>query len=144
MHLPITSRIILIRDKLNSTAKDELKKNSVLEIILNEKIKNYYTSYKIYIFSILTSILFYKFIGIIGVYVFSLLFLMTFINQKCLEYRIFKGYYGNNPSEVAEFVKFIDSHSDKNDFNGSNGLKDIYPIISKDEKTVVYGEGVAV
>lgn len=140
--LPLTARIVLIRDTLNTTSKEDLKKNSILEIILEDKIKNYSKAYNLSFFSIIASCIFYNYldVGFISIIFFVFLTLMTFINQKCLEYRIFKGYYGNNASEVKEFIKYINMHSDKNDFNGSNGLKDIFPK-PIEEKTVVYGEG---
>lgn len=55
------------------------------------------------------------------------LLLALFVNQKVLEYRIKKGFYGTNEFEAREVLKFILEHADKSSFSDGQGLKDIMP-----------------
>ncbi len=50
------------------------------------------------------------------------------IDQKLINYRIQKGWYGKNEFEAKEIINYIISHSNKDDFNDSGGLKKVIPL----------------
>ena len=58
----------------------------------------------------------------------SLLLLCIHADQQLIDYRIKKGWYGKNEYETKEIINFIISHSNKDDFNDSGGLKRVIPL----------------
>lgn len=135
--------------RLSSVDKESVKSNSIIELMLGRKIRNYIKSYK---FSILFIAIFtfihYKFPDIpgteIGIAVPIIILLATLINQKIVEYRIFNGLYGNNQSEIRELIEFIENHSNPNDFTDGDGLKKLHPSFSKNENVKIFQSGVIV
>lgn len=69
-------------------------------------------------------------------FVISAFFLVVFINEKSLGYRIKHGLYGSNEYEAREILTFILNHADKTDFTSGSGLRNIIPAPEADH---VYG-----
>ncbi|MBE4467420.1 hypothetical protein HJ014_22615 [Vibrio parahaemolyticus] len=55
----------------------------------------------------------------------AFLLLAVFVDQKLMEFRVRKGWYGSNEVETRELIEFITLHSDKDDFNDGSGAKRI-------------------
>lgn len=58
----------------------------------------------------------------------SILMLCIHLDQKLIDYRVRNGWYGKNEFEAKEIINFIISHSNKDDFNDSGGLKRVIPL----------------
>lgn len=107
-----------------------IDQNSVIGMLVGDKIKRDTKSY-IYIVSAfilaiaLPLVLNYE----INMWLLSFvlfLFSSLVLNQKTMEYRISKGFYGNNQYEAREIIGYIDSQSLDDDFTGFN-KKRIFP-----------------
>ncbi|MCR9415162.1 hypothetical protein WKI44_08840 [Vibrio alginolyticus] len=98
----------------------EIDKNTIIGMLVGEKIKKDTKSY-IYIFlSFLIAILL-PLTGVIEISYWLLAFLlfmfsMLALNQKVLEYRISNGLYGGNEYEAREIISYIENHSNPDDF----------------------------
>ena len=65
------------------------------------------------------------------------------LNQKVLDYRIKKGFYGTTAYEVKEIVEFVSEHSDKSDFTDSGQTKKLAPDSEEMPREVIlHGEVV--
>lgn len=103
--------------------------NSVIGMLVGDKIRKDMRSYMFIFFSAILSIVIPFFSNVEhNYYLISLLllmFLILFLNHKVLGYRISNGFYGNNQYEAREIIGFIDRSSD-NDFGGFD-KKDVFP-----------------
>lgn len=103
--------------------------NSVIGMLIGDKIKKDMRSYMFISFSTILSIVIPFFTNAEhNYYLISLLllmFLILFLNHKVLGYRISNGLYGNNQYEAREIIGFIEKYSD-NDFGGFD-KKDVFP-----------------
>lgn len=58
----------------------------------------------------------------------SVMILAIHLDQKLIDHRVRKGWYGKNEFEAKEIINFIVSHANKDDFNDSGGLKRVIPL----------------
>ncbi|MFA6899068.1 MAG: hypothetical protein WC256_02540 [Desulfurivibrionaceae bacterium] len=136
----------LIQSYLSSTDKKSIDRNTIVGIMLGKKIDKYTKSFTC-LFSglgvhLLLVVLKMQQLSLPMVGILFLFIGALSLNQKMLEYRIKRGYYGTNGYEVKEIVQFIQSHSDKSDFIDKNGIKKLLPAPEEKIETelVVYGE----
>ncbi|MBE3705193.1 hypothetical protein HJ207_21905 [Vibrio parahaemolyticus] len=111
-------------------AKDN-KKNTIVGVMLLEKAKKGTVQQAILISSIAVYVSSVWFMNS-DINQFVLLFLAflllaVFVDQKLMEFRVRKGWYGSNEFETRELIEFITLHSDKDDFNDGSGAKRIIP-----------------
>lgn len=118
-----------ISDAGEST-KDK-KTNTIVGVMLLEKAKKGAIQQLI----IILCVLFYTLIAwltesdinpLVLLFLFLLL-LAIFLDQKLMELRIRKGWYGSNEFETRELIEFISLHSNMDDFSDGNGAKRIIP-----------------
>lgn len=64
----------------------------------------------------------------------AITFALIHLNQKILEFRIRKGFYGKNEYEAREMVSFLLNHSDKTDFTNGDDLKKLFPVVKESER----------
>jgi hypothetical protein len=128
----LISAITKIHSKLNDVRPEEKKANTIVGMMLGEKVKK---ASKAQI-SLIACLLLHFILVLFSVVNFSsFLFvvisvgiLFIHIDQKLVDYRIRKGWYGKNEFEAKEIINFVLSHSNKDDFNDSGGLKRIIPL----------------
>jgi hypothetical protein len=129
--------------KLRSTVKfDESVSDTLIGTMLNRKAKIYTKSYISLIISmfgytgasLFTSLRFEPFLMYANVF----FLLVTFINQKTLEFRISKGFYGNDEYEIREMLRFIVENSNNSNYSGGTGLK---PFPAENIQNPVWVEG---
>jgi len=72
----------------------------------------------------------------------AIFFALIHINQKILEFRIEKGFYGKNEYEAREMVSFLLNHSDKTDFSDGDGLKKLFPKVKDSEQELEAFDGL--
>ncbi|OMO23054.1 MULTISPECIES: hypothetical protein [Vibrio] len=114
----------------DESAKDR-KANTIVGVMLLEKAKKGTIQQAILILAIVAH-LFIVWFTASDISQFVLLFLTVlllavFLDQKLIEFRIRKGWYGSNEFETRELIEFITLHSNKDDFNDGNGAKRIIP-----------------
>ncbi|HAT2715243.1 TPA: hypothetical protein ACSP71_003187 [Aeromonas hydrophila] len=114
----------------DGSAKDR-KANTIVGVMLLEKAKKGTIQQSILILAIVAH-LFIVWLTGSDISQFVLLFLAVlllavFVDQKLIEFRIRKGWYGSNEFETRELIEFITLHSNKDDFNDGNGAKRIIP-----------------
>ena len=136
----------LVQNYLSATDKKSIDRSTIVGIMLGKKISKYTKAFTC-LFAGLALHMILVLLNLQQVNLTLIGILLLFIsalslNQKMLEYRIKRGYYGTNGYEVKEIVQFIQEHSDKTDFIDKNGTKKLLPApeerIVKEE--VVYGE----
>lgn len=114
----------------NSVQKNNDNK-TIIGIMVDNRIKSTTKSYILLFLSLVVQLGFSYFTKeqingwLITIVVFLLAIL--FINQKMLEYRVKKGYYGATEYEAREIIEFILNHADKTDFTDNDGLKKLMP-----------------
>jgi amino acid permease len=141
----ITSVSALYRES-DDSSEEKKRSNTIAGVMLLERLKK---STKLQIILILCIVLnlLVSFLPTIDFSYFllavaSLLLLCIHADQQLIEYRIKKGWYGKNEYETKEIINFIISHSNKNDFNDSGGLKRVIPlpeVDSEPEKVSEFG-----
>ena len=138
-----------LNSKLTSFGATNVASSSILGIMLGKRMDTYGRAYSFLLAALglgaliqLTGLSESRLLlGIIA----PLFFLAALaLNQKLLEYRVNKGYFGSNASEAAEVIQFVKSHSDKSDFSDEDKMKKILPDTKLDEEKelIVYGGGV--
>ena len=126
--------------------KKNTDKTTIIGVMLDRKISVYNRSYMNISLGITIYAILYLFglIKEIDLYTISLSLMLVvtiLVNQKILEYRIKKGYYGDNLYEMKEIISFITEHSDKNDFSDGDKLKKVFPEL-EENKQKIFSEGV--
>ena len=128
----LISAISTLDAEFQEASAEKRKANSVVGVMLLDRLKR---STKIqinlilclavnFLLSLLPAIDFSYFL----LTLVSLLILAIHADQKLIDYRVKRGWYGKNEFEAREIINFIVSHSNKDDFNGSGGLKKIIPL----------------
>lgn len=128
----LISAITLIHSELNNTKAENRESNTIVGMMLGEKVKK---SSRAQI-SLIACLLLHFLLVLFSVVNFSsFLFsavsigiLLLHVDQKLISYRVKKGWYGKNEFEAKEIIDFILSHSNKDDFNDSGGLKRVIPL----------------
>lgn len=135
----------LLQNILSATDKSALDRSTIVGMLVGRKIKQDTKSYIYLLIGLLVHISLY-FFGVtdINIYLITgLIFLVgaLSVNQKITEYRIRKGYYGSTPYEVREIIKYIEEHSDPNDFSDGDGKKALFQDAeeSAEREEIVYG-----
>ncbi|KQA98058.1 hypothetical protein XV92_17645 [Vibrio metoecus] len=120
---------------VNSTLKNvmyndessEIDKNSIVGMLVGEKIKKDTKSYIFIMISTIISIVLPLLTNSdVNFWLISFLlslFSLLVLNQKLLEYRITNGFYGSNQYEAREIIGYIEQHSSDDDFTGFNDKK---------------------
>lgn len=105
----------------------EIDKNSIVGMLVGDKIRKDTKSYIFIIISLIISIA----LPLVANYEVNFwlisfllsLFSLLVLNQKVLEYRISNGFYGTNQYEAREIIGYIEQHSSGDDFNGFDDKK---------------------
>ncbi|EGQ7873374.1 hypothetical protein H8Q54_004261 [Vibrio parahaemolyticus] len=121
----------VIAKQIEESDSEDRKSNTIVGVMLLEKAKRGTIQQTVLFFCIIVHLFFGWIIGT-GVNYYALLFisillLAIFMDQKAMEYRVKKGWYGYNEFETRELIEFISIHSNKDDFNDSDGAKKIIP-----------------
>ncbi len=135
----------LLQNFLSATDRSAINRSTIVGMLVGKKMKEDTRSY-IYLFLALAVHLGTTLLGFVGfdIYITGFLIFMIAalaINQKALEYRIKHGLYGSTPYEVREIIKFIEEHTEKDDFNDREGRKKIFQdaIEETPKEVIVYG-----
>jgi hypothetical protein len=136
----------LIQRAVNSLSKQQLDENTIVGVMVRRRIKSYTSSYLFLLTTLVAYILSTILVSTslsnwFVLFIFSLIAALR-INQKVLEYRIRKGYYGSNEYEAREIIDFVLAHADKTDFIDGTGAKRLLPTAEIVEAANVYLEGV--
>lgn len=128
----LISAITKIHSELNDIRSEDKKSNTIVGMMLGEKVKKA-SKAQISLIGCLLLHLLLVFFSVVNFssflfVVISVGFLFIHIDQKLVDYRIRKGWYGKNEFEAKEIINFVLSHSKKDDFNNSDGLKRIIPL----------------
>jgi hypothetical protein len=120
-----TIRVIIITLAQNShIQKKEYPNLSIAKIMMNKNYKRSIYAKFILTFSLLL-ILFFRG-SIISIGLITFLMIVTIIADESIDYRIKKGFYGNNEYEARQIIEFILNNSDHIDFtDGKGGMKRI-------------------
>ncbi|CAH8188383.1 hypothetical protein [Vibrio aestuarianus] len=114
----------------DGSAKDR-KANTIVGVMLLEKAKKGTIQQTILILAIVAHLFIVWFtpsdISQFVLLFLAVLLLAVFVDQKLIEFRIRKGWYGSNEFETRELIEFITLHSNKDDFNDGSGAKRIIP-----------------
>lgn len=135
-----------LEKKLKVISREHNYENTIVGLLVERRIKSDTRSYIIlfcalflhFVFSLLPS---YSINWLLILFLVSLIGLLH-LNQKVLEFRIKKGYYGCNEYEAREILSYILEHSDKKQFNDKDGIKEIFPEAEITETKPIYIEGV--
>lgn len=136
------------RKFLSTIQMKEIKEtvsDTLIGIMIDGKAKAYTRSYiylsltifLLFLGSILTDIKVEPFLIYTNIFFLA----ATLINQKILEFRIVKGYYGSNEYEAREMIRFIAENSDGSNFSDGIGLK---PFPAEDIPKSVWVEGCVI
>lgn len=137
-----------IASRLSDVGAHDIGESSILGLMLGRRMEAYARSYA-YSFAALAVGFVLHFTlaepdaAYISIVIPLILLTGLTINQKVLEFRVSRGYFGNNASEATEFIKFIQSHRDKSDFNDGDRIRKLHPESERDqpEKVMVFGPG---
>lgn len=136
-----------VADDITHSPNENKMSKTVVGLMLGEKVKKSTKAYLLLFLSSVVNLTFYlvfNFDVSIFIIVLSLFgFLAIYVDHKMIEYRLKIGVYGTNSFESREIINFMLSHSNKNDFNDSGGLKRVIPTPELDVKKESYTvEGV--
>jgi hypothetical protein len=122
-----------IDKKFGADGDDKQKINdlTIVEIMVGEKTNK---TNKSYIFLLISLLAHFAFAYLTNVNFNSWLVLLILLlmgalysNQKILDYRIRKGYYGATEYEAMEIIQFILEHAEDIDFTDGTGTKKLMP-----------------
>ncbi|ASA56708.1 hypothetical protein [Vibrio gazogenes] len=119
----------VLDNSIESKSVSEIDKNTVIGMLLGDRIEKDTKSYIFLAIALVTSFLFPLFSGlkvnfwVVGAVI--VMFSLLTLNHKVIEYRVCKGYYGSNEYEVREVISYIEMHSDPDDFD-STGRKKVF------------------
>lgn len=143
------SALLKTVDKITGENNGENKSNTIVGIMLCEKIKNSSNAQLLLLLSLIIHFsLVYLSVVELNVFIIFLVVIGLFfihLDHKIIEYRINKGFYGKNEFEAIEIINFILNHSKKSDFDdGSGGIKKLMPTPEKSvaKNTVTNTEGL--
>lgn len=128
----------------NSVSRDEKEEATIVGMIVSKKIKKDAQAY----FYLFLGMILYLIVGIFNLYqiniwgvaFFTLMILALHTNQKILEYRIKKGYYGSNYYEAKEITQFILENAENDSFSEGK-IKKLILEVEVTEEGVVYAAG---
>ncbi|WP_157969809.1 hypothetical protein [Pseudomonas huaxiensis] len=131
INLSLVRSITILMERVVSS-NDEKKANTIVGLMLNEKIEKTFAIQILLTIAIAADFAFNllaysNFDGTVLI-IASVIWISTLIDHKLIEYRIRNGWYGKNEFEACEIIRFALKHTDKNDFNDEGGLKRIIPL----------------
>jgi len=140
----LVSAISKIYEDLNDSSIEQKKSKTIVGVMLQEKLKNAMKSQIILITCfalnlILSALSVVNFSYILCIFI-SVMILAIHVDQKLIDHRVRKGWYGKNEFEAKEIINFIVSHANKDDFNDSGGLKRVIPL--PEAETEKQGSGI--
>lgn len=113
---------------------------TIIGLFFRKKMQSHLLAYFILFFVIAIYLLLNKIFSMTYssyfILILSCFTLILFINQKVIEYRVNKGFYGTNEHEAREIIRFIIKHS--KDFDNFTGLK-IFPDPKSYENLIITG-----
>jgi hypothetical protein len=132
MNSALITAVSSLYRELDGDSAEKHRSNTIVGIMLLEKLKRT-TKLQFTLVLCLILNLMLSFLPEIrfSYFLFALVSLLLFcihVDQQLIEYRIRKGWYGKNEYEAKEIIDFIISHSNKDDFNSSGGLKRVVPL----------------
>ncbi|WP_318506777.1 hypothetical protein [Photobacterium leiognathi] len=134
----------IVKSVIYNEDKSSINKNTVIGMLVGNKMKQDTKSYLFIIGALLLHVSFSLF-GVVSLNYWLMSFLLFMfsgltLNQKVLEYRIRNGFYGTNEYEAREIISFIDQNADDNDF-GNGGDKKLFQETDKfnSYETGIYG-----
>lgn len=147
----LISAISTLYKESEGESDEKRKSNTIVGVMLLERLKKSTKLQFILVLCLILNVL----ISLIPAIEFSyfllalvsVMLLSIHADQQLIRYRIRKGWYGTNEFEAKEIINFIISHSNKDDFNDSGGLKRVIPLPEADaekEKNKSNGFGGAV
>lgn len=147
----LISAISTLYKESEGESDEKRKSNTIVGVMLLERLKKSTKLQFILVLCLILNVL----ISLIPAIEFSyfllalvsVMLLSIHADQQLIRSRIRKGWYGTNEFEAKEIINFIISHSNKDDFNDSGGLKRVIPLPEADaekEKNKSNGFGGAV
>lgn len=132
LNFGLVSAMSKIVEEIKGASSEEKKATTIVGVMLQDRLKKSTIAQSIlilslainFILSLLFAINFSNFLFIfVAVSIFSIQ-----LDQKLIDYRVRKGWYGKNEFEAKEIINFIVSHANKDDFNDDGGLKKVIPL----------------
>ena len=128
----LLSAISKIHEDLNDSSNEQKKSKTIVGVMLQEKLKKSMKSQIVLIICfvlnfVLSALSVVSFSYILFILI-SVMILAIHLDQKLIDHRVRKGWYGKNEFEAKEIINFIVSHANKDDFNDSGGLKRVIPL----------------
>ena len=140
----------LLASRLSDASTEKKASSSILGLLLGKRMDAYARAYAFGLAALGIGALSNVFLSPehaspLALLIPAMVLLATFVNQKALELRVSRGYFGNNATEAAEFIKFIQAHSDSSDFGDGDKMRRLYPEAERedDRGVVVVGQGAA-
>jgi len=132
LNYSLVSAISKIYEDLSDSTIEQKRSKTIVGIMLQEKLKKSTKSQVVLIICfainlILSALSVVNFSYILLILV-SVIILAIHVDQKLIDHRVRKGWYGKNEFEAKEIIDFIVSHANKDDFNDSGGLKRVIPL----------------
>ncbi|GHZ70606.1 hypothetical protein VCSRO175_3424 [Vibrio cholerae] len=119
-----------LKNVMYNDDSSEIDKNSIIGMLVGEKIRKDMKSYIFIGISLVVSMSLPVFTSYeVNYWLISFIlifFTLLVLNQKVLEYRISNGFYGSNQYEAREIIGYIERHSSDDDFNGFDNKK-VFP-----------------
>jgi hypothetical protein len=128
----LVSAISKIYENLNDSSIEQNKSETIVGVMLQEKLKKSMKSQIILIICFALNLILFALSVVNFSYILfilvSVMILAIHVDQKLIDHRIRKGWYGKSEFEAKEIINFIVSHANKDDFNDSGGLKQVIPL----------------
>lgn len=138
----------LVASRLSDPTAKNAGGSSILGLMLGRRMDAYARAYVYSISALVIGFLSQLFLAESGAAFLSIIIPLFFLfgltaSQKILEFRVSRGYFGNNAGEAAEFIKFIQSHSDRSDFNDGDKMRRLFPELGAGQfdSVVIVGQG---
>lgn len=132
VNMSLAHSVLLLLEKNIAANEDQAKTNTIVGLMLIEKMKKSSLILLFLFLSVLIDLAIDKLFGLGShgyVTIFAAgLWSLILLDHKIIEYRIRRGWYGKNEFEAREIINFALSHANKDDFNDQGGLKKIIPL----------------
>lgn len=132
------SAVSIITAQIVNAAPENKQTRTLVGMMIGEKIR---TSLKSQMYLVIALLIHLAYTGFSAskvngfiVLIIAIGFLAIYMDQKLIEYRVKKGWYGRNRYEAKEIIDFIISHAEKQDFNDNDGLKQVIPNAEHEDK----------
>lgn len=135
----------LLQNVLSATDRSAINQSTIVGMLVGKKMRQDTRSY-VFLFSGIFLHVVLSLFDVVQINPWLIGFLMFMVgalavNQKVMEYRIKYGLYGSTPYETREILKFIDEHTEKDDFGDGDGKRKIFQdsVEYAPKEVVVYG-----